>query len=327
MNNASSRILLFLLLTATTSLNAADDPSKGDPAKPRILRVNSGDTVDVYLHGGRRRIHLSGIDAPEPGQQLAEDARAYLVKLLNEDQIRFDNEKGGELTAVTLLLKRMDLITIKKLELSDAPLADALDHLKIMARQLDPFGVGVAFTRHDRPTWRQEPQIDEDDADFDDDDDDVWGEDDDDDDDDDDFDDDDDDLGPTVTLSLSNVSLRKAVELVAACTGMRCIVTPTGVSFYRNDLPFEEAPAGFRVSIYSPKAGYSLSYMMIRNGYAWYRPGDNTDPETRQELARAEKLAKSEKLGIWQLRNRPMKPWYWRERYIGMHSPIKPESK
>lgn len=90
-----------LLLLSGVGGVAAQEGKPGAAARvPRVLpteiftgkvtRVLSGDTIEVEHDKNRRRIRLSGIDAPEPGQPYAPEARKRLEASLRDRRVRVE---------------------------------------------------------------------------------------------------------------------------------------------------------------------------------------------------------------------------------------------
>lgn len=277
---------------------AAKEKKKDEPTEPRIVRVHCGDTFDAITMG-RRRLGLIGIDAPEEGQPLAAEAREQLVKILNDPGLRYERKKGDEFDRLAAINKLAGSIIIPKLECDDKPVSEVLADLAELAKEKDPKGIGfkckITLTKPPPP-----PPIDNDE-------DGAWKDD----------DDDNDDVvveqaGPTITMHFSNIPLREAFRYICEGAGLFFQLTPDGVVVTDARPGFQDLPASFKVSLYTPKQKATASYLMLRSGLAWYVKDDNLDPATAKALQAAEALAKKEKLGIWGLKAKPTPPWEYR---------------
>lgn len=76
----------------------------------RVTRVSAGDTLTVVDNkGGSRQIRLAGIDAPEPGQDYAAEARDFLSGMVLEQAVTVVGRRAdadGRLVAQVFLLGR-----------------------------------------------------------------------------------------------------------------------------------------------------------------------------------------------------------------------------
>lgn len=299
------RVVLTPLLLAANAF-AADKP-KAFP-NPRILKVHSGDSVDMKLWGRTRRVRLFGIDAPEKSQALAREARDYLDKLLRDSNLRLDAPGGadpGDLDAVPKIVKKLDTIVIPKIELKEMSLKKVIEAVDLLSEKLDPDKDGVRILLAAPPVNKLDPPLfkvtdrpadkkGEATAD-----DEMWGS---------------MEADPkqiSISLKFEKITLGALLRHIALGAGLWMRVEQYAVVLYNHKPPYPRVPAVFTLSAYSPARGYSISYLMVRNGYARIIP-QGVYGTVGDELKHAEALAKKEKLGIWALKHDHPPPWKYR---------------
>lgn len=94
-------VVLFALLAI-----AAAEPKKGERVTGKVVKVADGDTLTLRVEKTDYVIRLSGIDAPEDGQDFAKVARQALVQRVIGKQVRVlirDKDKYGRLVGVVYL--------------------------------------------------------------------------------------------------------------------------------------------------------------------------------------------------------------------------------
>lgn len=98
-----SAFLAALLLPLLAACVAAAD---GGLLHGRVLRVVDGDTLDVRLSGGRIRVRLQGVDAPEHDQPGGREATQFLRRHLNDRDVLLEpvtQDRYDRLVAVVRL--------------------------------------------------------------------------------------------------------------------------------------------------------------------------------------------------------------------------------
>lgn len=84
-NILSTKLVLFflLLLLCAQALGATEG---------RCLRVTDGDTITIDAGGGKEKVRLIGIDAPELQQEGGREARQYLAKRILNRRVTVEGE-------------------------------------------------------------------------------------------------------------------------------------------------------------------------------------------------------------------------------------------
>ena len=84
-NILSTKLVLFflLLLLCAQALGATEG---------RCLRVSDGDTITIDAGGGKEKVRLIGIDAPELRQNGGREARQYLAKRILNRRVKVEGE-------------------------------------------------------------------------------------------------------------------------------------------------------------------------------------------------------------------------------------------
>ena len=84
-NIFSTKLVLFflLLLLCAQALGATEG---------RCLRVSDGDTITIDAGGGKEKVRLIGIDAPELRQEGGPEARQYLAKRILNRRVKVEGE-------------------------------------------------------------------------------------------------------------------------------------------------------------------------------------------------------------------------------------------
>ena len=86
-----ARLAVALLLVLGLSLGDVSDAGAGERFAARVETVADGDSLTVRADDGRRhRIRLLGIDAPEAGQDHADQSREQLRQLLGRQLIEIE---------------------------------------------------------------------------------------------------------------------------------------------------------------------------------------------------------------------------------------------
>lgn len=84
-NILSTKLVLFflLLLLCAQALGATEG---------RCIRVSDGDTITIDAGGGKEKVRLIGIDAPELRQEGGPEARQYLAKRILNRRVKVEGE-------------------------------------------------------------------------------------------------------------------------------------------------------------------------------------------------------------------------------------------
>ena len=84
-NIFSTKLVLFflMLLLCAQALGATEG---------RCLRVSDGDTITIDAGGGKEKVRLIGIDAPELRQEGGPEARQYLAKRILNRRVKVEGE-------------------------------------------------------------------------------------------------------------------------------------------------------------------------------------------------------------------------------------------
>jgi micrococcal nuclease len=121
------RILIFLLLWAYTVACAdSEEPSDASPTavtptasesseettlvEPRgdvaeVVRVLDGDTIDVLIDGEEDRVRYIGVDSPESGACLSDEATAANARLVAGQTVLLEADPDGERDRFDRLLR------------------------------------------------------------------------------------------------------------------------------------------------------------------------------------------------------------------------------
>jgi micrococcal nuclease len=99
------RIALFVVpaLLALAGCGDASSPSSRESVSgTRVVQVADGDTITVELDGERERVRVIGINAPEQGECLADEATELLRDLVDGEEVeliadRSDRDRFGRL--------------------------------------------------------------------------------------------------------------------------------------------------------------------------------------------------------------------------------------
>jgi len=73
----------------------------------RVVRVVDADTYDVLAGGGRYRVRLAGVDAPEPDQPFGLQAADSVARLLDSNRTVLLTRRGTDLYGRTLATVRL----------------------------------------------------------------------------------------------------------------------------------------------------------------------------------------------------------------------------
>lgn len=82
-SSSALRLALLLLLLIAPLLSAAEG---------RCIRVSDGDTITIDAGGGKEKVRLIGIDAPELQQEGGREARQYLAKRILNRRVKVEGE-------------------------------------------------------------------------------------------------------------------------------------------------------------------------------------------------------------------------------------------
>lgn len=100
------RRIALLVVPVLLALAGCGDASSPTPRESttgvRVVQVVDGDTIGVEIADGRERVRIIGINAPEQGECLADEATALLRDLVDGEEVdlvtdRSDRDRFGRL--------------------------------------------------------------------------------------------------------------------------------------------------------------------------------------------------------------------------------------